>query len=230
MIGSTSTSHSARRCTTPASVDAAFDHYARGNALRLTLHPYAPRDVHKLVDRSIAAFSAEMFAERSGGCESPDPIFIVGMPRAGSTLLEQILSSHSAVEGTSELQDIPILARREEKYPRSALDLDEEERRALGEEYLKRTAVQRRTDKPFFIDKLPNNWMLVPFIQPDPAEREDHRRTPAPSRLLLLELPAAFRARSDVDLRPRAPRPLLFGLCPADGACRHRAARAESTG
>jgi tetratricopeptide (TPR) repeat protein len=146
-------------------VDAAFDHYARGNALRLRLHPYAPRDVHKLVDRSIAAFTAEVFAGRSGGCESPDPIFIVGMTRAGSTLLEQILSSHSAVEGTSELQDIPILARREEKYPQSALDLDEEERRALGEEYLKRTAVQRRTDKPFFIDKLPNNWMWVPFIR-----------------------------------------------------------------
>ncbi len=145
--------------------DAAFEHYARGNALRLTLHPYAPRDVHKLVDRSIAAFPAEVFEERTGGCESPDPIFIVGMTRSGSTLLEQILSSHSLVEGTSELQDIPILARREEKYPRSALNLSEEERRALGEEYLKRTAVQRRTGKPFFIDKLPNNWMWVPFIQ-----------------------------------------------------------------
>jgi hypothetical protein len=103
-------------------------------------------------------------AERRSGCDSPEPIFIVGMPRAGSTLLEQILSSHSLVEGTSELQDIPILARRTGKYPRSALDLTEGERRALGEEYLKRTSVQRRTDKPFFIDKLPNNWMYVPFI------------------------------------------------------------------
>jgi hypothetical protein len=87
------------------------------------------------------------------------------MTRAGSTLLEQILSSHSAVEGTSELQDIPILARREEPYPEGVLAMGEEQRSALGEEYLKRTSVQRRTGKPFFIDKLPNNWMWVPFIQ-----------------------------------------------------------------
>jgi tetratricopeptide (TPR) repeat protein len=145
--------------------DDAFEHYARGNALRSELRPYDPGDVARLVERSIAQFTPEAFAERRSGCDSPEPIFIVGMPRAGSTLLEQILSSHSLVEGTSELQDIPILARRTGKYPRSALELTEEERRALGEEYLKRTSVQRRTDKPFFIDKLPNNWMYVPFIQ-----------------------------------------------------------------
>jgi tetratricopeptide (TPR) repeat protein len=145
-------------------LDDAFEHYARGNALRAELRPYVPGDVASLVERSIARFTSEALAERRSGCDSPEPIFIVGMPRAGSTLLEQILSSHSLVEGTSELQDIPILARRTGKYPRSALDLTEGERRALGEEYLKRTSVQRRTDKPFFIDKLPNNWMYVPFI------------------------------------------------------------------
>ncbi len=145
-------------------VDEAFACYARANALRLKLQPHARKDVHKLVDRSIEAFTRDSFAERTGGCGSPEPIFIVGMTRAGSTLLEQILASHSMVEGTSELQDVPILARRSGKYPRSALDLGEDERRALGDEYLKRTAVQRRTDKPFFIDKLPNNWMWVPFI------------------------------------------------------------------
>ena len=145
-------------------IDEAFEHYARGNALRAELRPYDPGDVARLVQRSIAQFTTKAFAERRSGCDSPEPIFIVGMPRAGSTLLEQILSSHSLVEGTSELQDIPILARRTGRYPRAALDLPEEERRALGEEYLKRTSVQRRTDKPFFIDKLPNNWMYVPFI------------------------------------------------------------------
>jgi tetratricopeptide (TPR) repeat protein len=144
--------------------DEAFAHYARANALRLKVHPYAPQDVHKSVERSIAAFTAEAFAQRPGGCESPEPIFIVGMPRSGSTLLEQILSSHSLVEGTSELQDITIMARRLEHYPRSALELTDEQRRELGEEYLRRTLVQRRTDKPFFVDKLPNNWMWVPFI------------------------------------------------------------------
>ena len=145
--------------------DDAFAHYSRANALRLKHHPYAPRDVHKFVDESIAAFTAEAFAKRKSGCTSNEAIFIVGMPRSGSTLIEQILSSHSQVEGTSELQDIPILARRSGNYPQMALDLDEDERRALGEEYLKRTSVQRRTDKPFFIDKLPNNWMYVAFIQ-----------------------------------------------------------------
>jgi tetratricopeptide (TPR) repeat protein len=145
--------------------DEAFEHYSRGNALRLKLEPYAPKDTRGTVDRSIAVFTAEAFSVRGGGCDAPDPIFIVGMPRAGSTLLEQILSSHSQVEGTSELSDLPVLARRSGNYPERALDLTEDERRELGEEYLKRTAVQRRTSKPFFIDKLPNNWMFVPFIQ-----------------------------------------------------------------
>jgi tetratricopeptide (TPR) repeat protein len=145
--------------------DEAFDHYRDANALRLKLQPYAPREIARVVDRSIARFTREAFAERVGGCESADPIFIVGMPRAGSTLVEQILSSHSQVEGTSELPDLPATARADGRYPDSALALDEAQRRAKGEEYLRRAGVQRRTAKPFFIDKLPNNWLLVPFIQ-----------------------------------------------------------------
>jgi tetratricopeptide (TPR) repeat protein len=148
-----------------ARADEAFAHYARGSAIRLEREPYAPEAVHALVERSIALFTRSKFEQRTGGCEALDPIFIVGMPRAGSTLVEQILSSHSQVEGTSELPDLPMLARQAGKYPESALDLDAEARRALGEQYLERTAVQRRTAKPFFIDKLPNNWMFVPFIE-----------------------------------------------------------------
>ena len=87
------------------------------------------------------------------------------MPRAGSTLIEQILASHSQVEGTSELPDIPVLSRKAGRYPKGALKLSEDERRELGAEYLKRASVQRRTDRPFFIDKLPNNWLFVPFIR-----------------------------------------------------------------
>jgi tetratricopeptide (TPR) repeat protein len=143
----------------------AFAHYAQANALRLKTHPYRRREITRMVDDSIAAFTAEAFAERTGGCEAPDPIFIVGMPRAGSTLIEQILSSHSLVEGTSELPDLPAVARKDGRYPQSALELSEPERRERGEEYLKRASVQRRTGKPFFIDKLPNNWLYVPFIQ-----------------------------------------------------------------
>jgi tetratricopeptide (TPR) repeat protein len=144
--------------------DEAFSHYAKANALRLKTQPYNPDEITRTVDRSMAAFTAESLAQRQGGCEAPDPIFIVGMPRAGSTLVEQILSSHSQVEGTSELPDLPLLTRRPGPYPRGILEASAEERRALGEEYLKRAGVQRRTDRPFFIDKLPNNWLYVPFI------------------------------------------------------------------
>jgi len=143
--------------------DEAFAHYSKGNALRLKNEPYEAQDISEKVDRCIAEFTADAFAERSGGNVAPDPIFIVGMPRAGSTLVEQILSSHSLVEGTSELPDIPALARRL-GYPKPVLKLTEQERRELGEEYLKRASVQRRTDRPYFIDKLPNNWLYVPFI------------------------------------------------------------------
>jgi tetratricopeptide (TPR) repeat protein len=145
--------------------DEAFAHYARANALRLETHPYNAHTITKTVDRCIEKFTAEAFADRPGGCEAPDPIFIVSLPRSGSTLLEQILSSHSFVEGTTELQDIPVLARRVGSYPKDILALDEAARRELGEEYLKRASVQRRTNRPFFIDKLPNNWLYVPFIQ-----------------------------------------------------------------
>lgn len=145
--------------------DAAFAHYAAANALRRKSLPYRRADISGLVDRSIAAFTPQSFPERSGGCDARDPIFIVGMPRSGSTLLEQILSSHPLVEGTSELPDLPALARSRPGYPESVLSLSADERKALGEDYLRRASVQRRTDRPFFIDKLPNNWLFVPFIQ-----------------------------------------------------------------
>ena len=144
----------------------AFEHYRQANALRSKGQPYDPDAMTRRVDRSIAAFTPETFQERAGaGCPAPDPIFIVGMPRAGSTLVEQILSSHSLVEGTSELPDLPALARKHGAYPAAVLDLPLNELRTLGEDYLRRTSVQRRTARPLFIDKLPNNWLLVPFIQ-----------------------------------------------------------------
>ena len=143
--------------------DAAFGHYAAGNSLRRKGQPYRRGDTTRAVDRAIAAFTAEALATR-GGCDAPDPIFIVGMPRAGSTLIEQILSSHSLVEGTSELPDLPVLARKVAGYPNGATSLPAAERTAIGEEYLRRAAVQRRSDRPYFIDKLPNNWLFVPFI------------------------------------------------------------------
>ncbi|HEX8838930.1 MAG TPA: sulfotransferase, partial [Sphingomicrobium sp.] len=146
-------------------IDEAFEHYSQANALRLRSQPFRPGEITRTVDRSIAHFTVQAFAERPDGCAAPDPIFIVGMPRAGSTLIEQILSSHSQVEGTTELPDIPALVRQSGQYPAAILEKSADERRAIGEEYLKRAGVQRRTDRPYFVDKLPNNWLYVPFIQ-----------------------------------------------------------------
>jgi Tfp pilus assembly protein PilF len=143
----------------------AFRHYAAGNALRRTQLPYAAAETTARVDRSIAAFDAAFFADRaSAGDAAPDPIFILGMPRAGSTLIEQILSSHSLVEGTTELPDIPVLAQQVPGYPTGLADLSPERLAEIGADYLRRASVQRRTDRPFFIDKLPNNWAHVPLI------------------------------------------------------------------
>jgi hypothetical protein len=127
------------------------------------------------VRRSKALLTAEFFAARRGfGSQAQDPIFIVGLPRAGSTLLEQILSSHSSVEGTMELPDIAAIAARlmhsvaddpTASYPEVLAALTAQDCRSLGEEYLERTRIQRHTAAPFFIDKMPNNFLYVGLIQ-----------------------------------------------------------------
>ncbi len=124
------------------------------------------------------------------GSAARDPIFIVGLPRAGSTLLEQILSSHSAVEGTMELPDIGAIARRlggrrkrkgdPTRYPECLADLAAADLKALGEEYLARTRIQRKLGRPLFIDKMPNNFThvgLIHLILPN-ARIVDARRHP----------------------------------------------------
>ena len=143
--------------------DEAFAHYATGNALRRTYHPFDGDQVTRLVDRAIDVFNADVLS-RPGGCEAPDPIFIVGMPRAGSTLVEQILSSHSQVEGTAELPDLPIVVGSRGRRPAAIAALGAQQRAEAGAEYLRRASINRRTNRPFFIDKLPNNWAFVPFI------------------------------------------------------------------
>lgn len=142
----------------------AFDHYSAANALRLRSQPYSATGTRRAVDAAIATYSADLLQKGGTSAAAPDPIFIVGMPRAGSTLVEQILSSHSQIEGTSELPDLPAVARNIEPYPASIPDLSGEQLRELGETYLERASVQRRTQRPFFIDKLPNNWLYVPLI------------------------------------------------------------------
>lgn len=154
---------------------ASFAAYQRGAAIRKAQLRYSIHDTKDQVRRSLALFTPEFFAARAGrGCQASDPIFVVGLPRSGSTLVEQILASHSQVEGTMELPDIPALMRRldrptsrgeQGRYPEILAELPDDQLRALGEEYLERTRVQRQTDKPFFIDKLPNNWLHVGFIR-----------------------------------------------------------------
>jgi predicted Zn-dependent protease len=155
-----------------ATYEESFTHYVQGNALRLQLHPYSAAATTAYVQNSIEVCTREYFAERSGsGVEAADPIFIVGLPRAGSTLLEQILASHSLVEGTMELPQLPQIARdlavgqaRQEDFPRTVGALSRERLRELGERYLRETRPLRKTQAPFFIDKMPNNCFYVGLI------------------------------------------------------------------
>ncbi len=156
-----------------------FTHYARGAALRAAA--YDPEVLSALVRRSKALFTREAFADRSsGGSASDAPIFILGLPRSGSTLIEQILASHSAVEGTMELPEIRFIAEGFDPYPDTCLALTADERMRLGDLYIERTRVYRKSAKPFFIDKMPNNFQhigLIQLILPN-AKIVDARRHP----------------------------------------------------
>ena len=151
-----------------------FAHYLSGNTLRRATVIYNADDTSRRVRRAKALFDADFFRQREGvGAPGADPIFVLGLPRAGSTLIEQILSSHSQVEGTMELPEIIQLARSLHKLaedPKSTGYLDvlagygETELRELGERYLQRTRIHRKTDAPFFIDKMPNNFQHIGLI------------------------------------------------------------------
>ncbi|HEY1314292.1 MAG TPA: sulfotransferase [Steroidobacteraceae bacterium] len=168
---------------------ASFDYYRRGNALRKSLSRYRPETIERNARLQMQVCTREFFAERAGvGCPSDAPIFIVGLPRAGSTLLEQILASHSRVEGTLELPDIPRLAAElvgrdgetdDPRYPAILSRMQPQEFRRLGEAYLADTRPYR-TGKPHFIDKMPNNFRhigLIHLILPN-ARIIDARREP----------------------------------------------------
>ncbi len=172
-----------------AQYDESFAFYKRGNDVRGRHHRWDAKVNVFNTARQMKTLSREFFAAREGwGCAAADPIFIVGLPRAGSTLLEQILASHSRVEGTAELPDIIAISRRlgeksrknpASKYPEVLGTLTPEAARALGEGYLASTRVQR-SGKPFFIDKMPNNFQhigLIHLILPN-AKIIDARRHP----------------------------------------------------
>ncbi len=150
-----------------------FAHYAEGNRLRLEIVPYRAGDTSARVVHAKRVYTREFFAEREGcGDAAPDPIFIVGLPRSGSTLIEQILSSHSAVEGTMELPEIIAMTRALRRGSEGAASyhdvlagLPAEQFAELGRQFIDRTRVQRKTGAPLFIDKMPNNFLHLGLIQ-----------------------------------------------------------------
>jgi tetratricopeptide (TPR) repeat protein len=166
-----------------------FEYYARGNALKRAESQYRPQWIELNTRLQIEVCKPELFARhRAGGIGAADPIFIVGLPRSGSTLIEQILASHSSVEGTQELADIPRIVADlngrdpdadQPRYPAVLAQMDAADYRRLGEKYLADTRVYR-TGKARFIDKMPNNFRhlgLIHLMLPN-AKIIDARREP----------------------------------------------------
>ncbi|HEY2675768.1 MAG TPA: sulfotransferase [Steroidobacteraceae bacterium] len=166
-----------------------FRYYEMGNALKRAESKYRPEVIETNTQQQIAVCTREFFADHLGwGVPNPDPIFIVGLPRSGSTLLEQILASHSQVEGTQELATVQQIVAKlrgrdpdldNPRYPRILTQLTSQDIQQLGEYYLTETQVYRR-GKPFFIDKMPNNFRhlgLIHLIMPN-ARIIDARREP----------------------------------------------------
>ncbi len=168
--------------------EASFHYYERGNQLKMARSGYDPDLTSSMVQQQIDTCTRELFEKRGHlGCLRPDPIFIVGLPRAGSTLLEQILASHSQVDGTMELHEILGLAQRlrgrggpgQAAYPRNLWELDDSYFERFGEKFLADTSAYRG-EAAFFIDKMPNNFMhigLIRLILPN-AKVIDARRHP----------------------------------------------------
>lgn len=166
-----------------------FEFYERGNAIKKEELGYRSETIERNARRQIALFTSEFVASRAGaGFDCPDPIFIVGLPRAGSTLLEQILASHPEVEGTMELADISRLVMRLQgrdhdedspRYPRVVSELAGSTLEEFGQRYIRDTRIYR-CGRRFFIDKNPNNFRhlgLIHLILPQ-AKIIDARREP----------------------------------------------------
>lgn len=169
--------------------DESFQFYKQGNAIRGRRHRHDVKINIMDTARQIKTLDANFFAARENfGCNAADPIFVVGLPRSGSTLVEQILASHSQVEGTTELPDIIAISRKlggasrknpAGKYPEILAELTRDDFKALGEGYINTTRIQR-TGTPYFIDKMPNNFRhigLIHLILPN-AKIVDARRHP----------------------------------------------------
>ena len=166
-----------------------FEYYAQGNQLKRQQSNYDPDKMSEELTSQRLYFTREVLDSRANaGFPAPDPIFIVGLPRAGSTLLEQILSSHSQVDGTLELPNILSTAQKLRRqgrddggkpYPELLQDFSDTQLRSLGQQYIEDTRIHRQ-GAAFFIDKMPNNFRhigLIKLILPN-AKIIDARRHP----------------------------------------------------
>jgi tetratricopeptide (TPR) repeat protein len=143
-----------------------FEYYSRGNALKRAASGYRAETIETGARLQREVCTRALFARHAGGGSlASDPIFIVGLPRSGSTLIEQILASHSAVEGTQELADLPRIVAELEGYPQILTRLTAEDFRRLGERYLRDTRAYRAAGRKRFIDKMPNNFRHIGLIQ-----------------------------------------------------------------
>ena len=177
-----------KACEDAENYEEAFSHYLRGNNLKQSQVHYKAEDNRTDFEDQKRACTGELFASFKGaGCQAPDPIFIVGLPRSGSTLLEQILSSHSQIDGTLELPNILSLAGRLRRqgrssgtpYPDNLAGLSASQLRQYGEQFIDDTRIHR-AGAPMFIDKMPNNFRhigLISLILPN-AKIIDARRAP----------------------------------------------------
>ena len=152
--------------------DAAWDCYARGNAKQRMLEHYDPVQTEVANDEILEVFDRSLLQEKAGqGHPDESPIFVVGLPRSGSTLIEQILASHSKVEGTSELPYLGRVATSLNRnradglnYPYAARELEAPHLKLLGQHYLQQAQLHRHTDRPRFVDKMPNNFPSIGFL------------------------------------------------------------------
>ena len=151
-----------------------FDHYQAGNGIRAAALSPAQMRITAFVDAACATFTPALFEQHGGGgCDAHDPIFVIGLQRSGSTLIEQILASHPQIEATSELLAMQHLwnelgtigARHGRNIFAQIAEADSETFRKVGERYLARTRSFRSLDRPLFVDKLPANWLNVGLIR-----------------------------------------------------------------
>ena len=152
--------------------DQAWRYYTRGNGKQRMLAQYDPVQTETINDAIVEVFDKALLEEKAGkGCPDRAPIFVLGLPRSGSTLVEQILASHSQVEGTSELPYLGRVAMSLNRnradgvnYPEAVRELEAAHLTALGEDYINYAQLHRTEGKPFFIDKMPNNFPTIGFL------------------------------------------------------------------